>query len=46
MIKKWYFYKFSDGYFCYTGKMTRSEIRWEERTHGKLLIEQPVSNAN
>lgn len=40
-MKVW-FYRFVDGYTCWTvGKMSRSDIKWEETTHGKL-VEQKV----
>ena len=34
---KWYLYTFTDGYFtAIRGRLTKAEIAWEERTHGKL----------
>ena len=34
-----YYYEFADGYYCWTfDKMSRNDIAWTERTHGKLRI--------
>ena len=36
-----YFYKFADGYTCYTfGKLSGSEKTMYKNQHGKILIEK------
>lgn len=36
-----FYYEFADGYYCYTvGRMSRSDVAWEVRKHGKLLVER------
>lgn len=33
-----YFYRFEDGYFCWTsGKMDASDLYFETQTHGKVI---------
>lgn len=46
MIKQWFYYQFSDGYFCYTGKMNKSDILFEERQHGKLVLVKKLPKQN
>lgn len=36
-----YFYRFADGYYCYTaGKLNRIEKAQHRRQHGKILEER------
>lgn len=43
MKSYYYFYSFTDGYFCYyAGKMTRIEKQHEELRHGKIVVEKKV----
>ena len=46
MIKQWFYYQFSDGYFCYSGKMKKSDLLPEERKHGKLVLEKKLPKQN
>jgi hypothetical protein len=39
-----YFYKFADGYFCYTcGKLSGSEKVMHKREHGAIILEKKMS---
>ena len=38
-----FYYEFADGYFCYNaGRMSREDIVWEERKHGKLVSQKII----
>lgn len=42
--KRYFEYTFADGYFCYSGRMSRDELFLEEKKHGKLITKQPLKS--
>jgi hypothetical protein len=38
-----FYYEFTDGYFCFSsGRMSKSDLAWETRKHGKVIFEKVV----